>query len=176
MEKTAKYNLWIILALLMSLFTNGQSINDTVIEKFETICGNTKVEHFYSIEEASIERYTISPQVMDINTNVLNLHFLSEVNDNFKIYVNKDLHSDIAVNTTFEAGGNTRLLDIEFPDGKDSFILRIESNKYGCFETEARKKHPMLYVKYFTNYWSLDHNTVFEIPQFHFLKKTRNRR
>ncbi len=150
-------------------------IDNTITEKFENICENTRVTHYYSIEEASMDRYTIAPSVMGINTDVLNLHFFSEVEDQFKIYVNGQLHSDIFVNTTLEDGGNTRLLDVEFPQGQDTFLLRIESLKYGCFETEARKRHPMLYIKHSNDKWWLDHNTVFEIPQFHFLKKPRNR-
>ena len=175
MEKTVRYNRYcLLLFLLIGMSSFGQQDFLTRIEKRVDNCGTTSATHYYLIEEADMKRYTVSPAEMGINSNVLNLHFFSEVKDRFKIYVNGALHSDISVNTMLEDGGKTRLLDIAFPTGSDSFTLRVESTKYGCFETEARKQHPMLFIKYSDNDWSLDHNTVFKIPQFYFMTNPKN--
>jgi len=169
MEKTVNSRiLWISLSILITNVSLGQS-NPTVIDNFTNNCGSTKVNHYYSVEEPDDKKYTFSPVEMKINTDLLNLHFYSEVNDDFKIYVNGSLHSDILVNTKLESGGRTRLVKIDFPNGTDKFTLRLVSTKYGCFETEVRKQHPLLYIKYLSNTWHLDHNTVFELPQMYFM-------
>jgi hypothetical protein len=173
MEKIVRKYLIFTVVTVLATFAHGQTPNSTVIDKTENFCNSKKAYHYYSIESPSKEKYTVSTEKMGIDTDKLNLHFFSEVDDKFIISVNGRQHLTTNVNTRYVDGGNTRVIRIPFPNGSESFTLKVTSLKYGCFETEVRKQHPMLYIKYFNNEWYLDHNTVFEIPYFYFLKDKR---
>ncbi len=176
MEKIVKQKWNMFLALLM--LSNLLIAQTSILEKIENKCNGSKLIHYYLEETPNDNNLIFSLDEMKINKTQCRLNFFSEVDDEFTIYVNGDVYKTTKVNTipTVKedniAKGNAIILEIDYPEGNDKFTLRVESNKYGCFETEARKEHPMLYVKYWDDKWYLSHTTVFRLPAKHFMNTT----
>ncbi len=176
MEKIVKQKWNMFLALLM--LSNLLIAQTSILEKIENECNGSKLIHYYLEETPNDNDLIFSLDEMKINKTQCRLNFFSEVDDEFTIYVNGDVYKKENVNTIPSvkedgvARGRAILFKIDYPQGDDKFILRVESNKYGCFETEARKEHPMLYIKYLDNTWYLSHTNVFWLPTGHFMNTT----
>jgi hypothetical protein len=177
MEKIVRIvTLNIILCVINSAMTNAQvSESRIIIEEIQNRYGNNEVIHYYLKEQPNISEYTVSTESMNLTPNVLNVHFYSEVADSFTFYVNDELIARKDINTMQRDGKiSAYAFEINFPSANDEFTLKVISSKYGSFETEARKAHPMLYLKNFNNTWYLAHTNVFRIPFMNFLKNPAN--
>lgn len=178
MEKIVKKEIIILIVIMFSskiIFSQSFSI----VEKIENLCATNNVIHYYIDEVPSTKMLTFSIDELKIDRENINVHFFSEVDDIFEIYVNGIHYSTKNINTTlYEENGEfkakARILRIKFPVENNSFLLRIESNKYGCFETEVRKNFPMLYLKYFNNTWYLTHTNVFRLVSAYFLEDAKD--
>lgn len=168
----------ILMCFLFISLLQAQDSSSSIIEKIENECNGTENIHYYANETPVDKNLTFSLDEMKISKTQCRLHFFSEVDDEFTLYINGTVYKTTKVNTIPSvkedsiAKGNAIILEIDYPEGNDKFTLRVESNKYGCFETEVRKEHPMLYVKYWDNTWYLSHTTVFRVPAKHFMNTT----
>ena len=166
----------IVLCVINSAITNAQVSNSRIIvEEIQNRSGNNEVIHYYLKEQPNISEYTVSTESMNLTPNVLNVHFYSEVDDRFTFYVNDEIYARKDINTVQLDGKiSAYVFEINFPLGYETFTLKVISSKYGSFVTEARKEHPMLYVKNFDNTWYLAHTDVFRIRSMNFLKNASN--
>ena len=176
MEKIVKqkWNIFLVF-LMLNIISNAQM---SLIQEIVNECNGIKVKHYYLNETPNDDDLTFSLDEMKISKTQCRIHFFSEVDDEFTLYINGTLYKKEKVNTTPSveedgiARGNAIILEIDYPNGENTFNLRVESNKYGCFETEVRKEHPMLYIKYWDKTWYLSHTTVFWLPTGHFMNTT----
>ncbi|MGY5352460.1 hypothetical protein ACXGQW_07840 [Wenyingzhuangia sp. IMCC45533] len=173
MKITAIYNLKfsIIFAIIFGTYTFSQSINDRQSE-----CGVNIIYHYYVNETANNSKMIFSLEKFNIDENAFHLFFYSEVKDNFEITIDGQFYKRDSINTEtlIEEDGLIKIypyrLDIIFPQNKNSFVLKVDSVRYGCFETVVYKEYPMLYVKYFKNSWYLTHSNAFRFSGLYFTR------
>lgn len=169
MERIVK-NLFFVIILGNIFYGNGQNIDKKI-----TTFGRNEIISYHVNEIADFKKnYSIDPGIVGFDTNQINLFFFSEVNDEFVFYVDNEFNQIKKVNTTQNGDGAGRIdvVEIAFPNGVTSATLKIESSKYGGIETIIRKEHPMVYLKNRDNKWYVNHTSVYQLPQWHFTRKT----
>ncbi|KQC34352.1 hypothetical protein AAU57_14150 [Nonlabens sp. YIK11] len=172
MEKIVR--VLIVVISVYSIQVKGQIPGFTTSFEENTFSYNGKMVHeTYSVEIPGFnEAMTYSPEELGVNTNHLNIQFFSEVDGIFKFYLNDELVMSREVNTKIDENGklpNLIFYPIQFPSGNNSAILKVSLLKYGEFQTEIKKSHPMLYLKRYDGEWYLDHTTVVQLPFQFFL-------
>jgi len=188
MEKIVKdkYISLLIVVLFCCNFVKAQQTDGfTIIEESLTPpCGvnGMKSRNLY-LDEVAVAGESLSLGQFSNNNEdrEFRVHFFSEVEDTFKFYINGVLKETVNINTkpTVNSEGKKEnkpiALAFKFADGQTKFDFKMESTKYGCFETEARIAHPMLYLKYHQEMWYIDHSNVFRFPFIFFMRNTRHR-
>jgi hypothetical protein len=176
MEKTAKnYCFYFLIGLLFSCSALAQRNDKTIVAKIENRFGNNNLVQYYVTEQPTFDYFTFSLEKMEFDQNFMHIYFFSEVNDTFQFFINDVKVKTEIVNTKgYDGRGKDPVVRIAFPEGQIEFSLKVTSTKHGSFETNTKRKYPMIYLHNDPNEWNITHSDVYRLPYKYFTRDPKN--